>query len=384
MIEKLNEYLQTLVSSSSYELRLEPNKNPFIVSVNGTTDVATEPLPGPQISMMVFPLIPDNVRTQLPATNKIHFVHPHNLGKFAFTVAKSSAGFVVSVRPVGVDPDAGRSQQMPETSLDESFEMPMIDAPDDPKLELVDVNDPTFQTVFSDTSTYDPPGRRDEAAGFVPPAEEYIPRPNDRLDIPPSSDPAATVVVTPEGEVEDRRSYADRRQNNAIVNSRMDGLFHKMAEVGASDLHLSVSMPPMVRQDGRMRRLECEEEVLTPAIMRELLHSIMPEKNKEEFEARNDTDFAYEIAGLARFRCNIFMDRKGMGGVFRIIPTKILTAEQLGLSKAVMDLCSLSKGLVVVTGPTGSGKSTTLCAMVDSINKNRDDHIITIEDPIEF
>ncbi|MBL1639909.1 type IV pilus twitching motility protein PilT, partial [Klebsiella pneumoniae] len=85
----------------------------------------------------------------------------------------------------------------------------------------------------------------------------------------------------------------------------------------------------------------------------------------------------YEIPGLARFRCNIFMDRKGMGGVFRIIPNKILTAEELGLSKAIMNLCTLSKGLVVVTGPTGSGKSTTLCAMVDYINRTREDHIIT-------
>jgi twitching motility protein PilT len=110
----------------------------------------------------------------------------------------------------------------------------------------------------------------------------------------------------------------------------------------------------------------------------------MPAKNKEEFEERHDTDFAYEIKGLARFRANVFMDRKGIGGVFRIIPSKILTAEELNLSKAVMDLCNLSKGLVVVTGPTGSGKSTTLCAMVDSINKQREDHIITIEDPIEF
>src|SRR5918998_5506462 len=110
----------------------------------------------------------------------------------------------------------------------------------------------------------------------------------------------------------------------------------------------------------------------------------MPAKNQKKSARRNDSDFAYEVPGLARFRANIFMDRKGMGGVFRIIPTKILTAQQLGLSPAIMDLCSLSKGLVVVTGPTGSGKSTTLCAMVDHINKNREDHIITIEDPIEF
>jgi twitching motility protein PilT len=168
------------------------------------------------------------------------------------------------------------------------------------------------------------------------------------------------------------------------MTARMDALFNLMAEVGASDLHLSVSMPPMIRKDGKMQRLECNEATITPEVMDELLHSIMPERNQDEFQNRNDTDFAYEIPGLARFRCNVFMDRKGMGAVFRIIPSKILTAEELGLSKAIMDLCSLSKGLVVVTGPTGSGKSTTLCAMVDAINKDREDHIITIEDPIEF
>ena len=164
----------------------------------------------------------------------------------------------------------------------------------------------------------------------------------------------------------------------------MDALFNRMAEVGASDLHLSVGMPPMMRNDGKMQKLVCDEPVITPEVMEELLHSIMPEKNQDEFARRNDTDFAYEVPGLARFRSNVFRDRKGMGGSFRRIPSEILTAEQLGLSKAIMDLCNLSKGLVVVTGPTGSGKSTTLCAMVDAINKDREDHIITIEDPIEF
>jgi twitching motility protein PilT len=168
------------------------------------------------------------------------------------------------------------------------------------------------------------------------------------------------------------------------MQDRMDTLFRAMAAEGASDLHMSVSIPPLIRKDGKIQPLPSGEQALTPEVMHELLTSIMPEKNREEFARRNDTDFAYEISGLARFRCNVFMDRKGMGGVFRIIPSKILTAEDLGLSKAIMDLCNLSKGLVVVTGPTGSGKSTTLCAMVDSINKSREDHIITIEDPIEF
>ncbi|MEQ1765226.1 MAG: hypothetical protein ABL984_19010, partial [Pyrinomonadaceae bacterium] len=178
MIEKLNEYLQTLVSSSSYELRLEPNKNPFIVSVNGTTDVSTEPLPGPQISMMVFPLIPDDVRLQLPTSQEIQFVHPHNLGKFTFTVAKSPGGFVVTVRPVGVDPNAGQEpvavptgpepetlsipeppkfefeiesssagmantlqveapSAVPDLIVEEKFDLPMIGAPEAPLADIV-------------------------------------------------------------------------------------------------------------------------------------------------------------------------------------------------------------------------------------------------------
>jgi twitching motility protein PilT len=157
-----------------------------------------------------------------------------------------------------------------------------------------------------------------------------------------------------------------------------------MAAAGASDLHLTIGMPPLIRKDGRIQPLEAGGVTLDPVTMGDLLRPIIPEKNAAEFGARHDTDFAYEIVGLARFRANIFMDRKGPGAVFRVIPSKILTAEELGLSAHILQLCRLTKGLVLVTGPTGSGKSTTLCAMVDYINRNRDDHIITIEDPIEF
>jgi twitching motility protein PilT len=110
----------------------------------------------------------------------------------------------------------------------------------------------------------------------------------------------------------------------------------------------------------------------------------MPKKNRKEYAERHDTDFAYEIPELARFRSNVFADRRGPGAVFRVIPSKIMTAEQLGLSSHILQLCKLNKGLVLVTGPTGSGKSTTLCAMIDYVNRTRQDHIITIEDPIEF
>jgi twitching motility protein PilT len=164
----------------------------------------------------------------------------------------------------------------------------------------------------------------------------------------------------------------------------IDALFHLMCEARASDLHLSVGTTPLVRKDGHMQPLDTAAPALDQAAMMRLLDPITPDKNKLEFREKRDTDFAYEIAGLARFRANLFMDRKGPGAVFRVIPSNILTAEQLGLSPAILNLCKLNKGLVLVTGPTGSGKSTTLCGMIDYINRTRKDHLITIEDPIEF
>ncbi len=163
----------------------------------------------------------------------------------------------------------------------------------------------------------------------------------------------------------------------------IDALFQRMHSIEASDLHMTSGRKPMFRHHGDMVTIDdCED--LSAEQVRQILYEIIPDKNREEFEARGDTDFAYELPGVARYRCNYFMDHRGPGAVFRLIPAEVLTAEQLNLPKAVLDLCYLSKGLVVVTGPTGSGKSTTLAAMVDHINKNRTDHIITIEDPIEF
>ena len=172
--------------------------------------------------------------------------------------------------------------------------------------------------------------------------------------------------------------------HSPLDSGPIDALFHAMCALRASDLHLSVGSPPVVRKDGRMQLLTEGAQPLTPDSLLELLMPILPATNKREFHEHHDTDFAYELRGTARFRGNAFMDRRGPGAVFRVIPANILTAEQLGLSQHILNLCHLTKGLVLVTGPTGSGKSTTLCAMVDYINRNRDDHIITIEDPIEF
>ncbi len=156
-----------------------------------------------------------------------------------------------------------------------------------------------------------------------------------------------------------------------------------MVDEGCSDLHVSSGNPPLFRKDGDIVSLG-DDAVIPPATMKELLYAITPEKYQQEFEETHDADFSYEIPDLSRFRCNLFMDRIGIGGVFRTIPTMIPSARDLGLSQAMLDLCHLNKGLVLVTGPTGSGKSTTLAAMIDYINTNLKAHIITIEDPIEF
>lgn len=163
----------------------------------------------------------------------------------------------------------------------------------------------------------------------------------------------------------------------------IDDLFDQMLEQKASDLHLKSGKPPMLRIDGGMADIGGRPP-LAPAELEALVTAIMPERNQLEFRETNDTDFAYELVGRARMRCNVFRDIVGVGAVFRQIPSKILTAAQLNLPKAVLAMCDHDKGLVVVTGPTGSGKSTTLAAMIDHINTNFDGHIITIEDPVEF
>lgn len=164
---------------------------------------------------------------------------------------------------------------------------------------------------------------------------------------------------------------------------RLDAMLRKMVELGASDLHLSSDSRPMVRLDGKMQTLD-GYPLFGAAELSNILLEIADDDAYRDFVDNADADFAHSIKGVARFRANYFADRKGMGAVFRQIPMEILTPEQIGLPSKVLDLCWLTKGLVLVTGPTGSGKSTTLASMIDFINRNRDDHIITIEDPIEF
>ena len=155
-----------------------------------------------------------------------------------------------------------------------------------------------------------------------------------------------------------------------------------MNEQGASDLHLAAGLPPALRVRGEIERVKFK--VLDSDDLRGMLYEIAPEQKIKMFEESGDIDFGYEIPGLARYRANFFMQRNGVAAVFRESPSAIMNADQLGLPPVVSKLATLPRGLVLVTGPTGSGKSTTLAAIVDVANRSRKDHIITVEDPIEF
>ncbi|MEK6627019.1 MAG: type IV pilus twitching motility protein PilT [Bdellovibrionota bacterium] len=162
----------------------------------------------------------------------------------------------------------------------------------------------------------------------------------------------------------------------------IDDLFRLMVEQKASDLHLTSGAPPFLRLHGDMSPLNYRQ--LSNQDVQGLIFEILSEKQKKTFVEKWELDFAYVVEGVGRFRCNVFMQRKGLGAVFRTIPEKIKTAQELNLPPAIIDLVDCDRGLILVTGPTGSGKSTTLAAMIQHINATRETHILTVEDPIEF
>jgi twitching motility protein PilT len=164
--------------------------------------------------------------------------------------------------------------------------------------------------------------------------------------------------------------------------AQIDAFFKLMNEQGASDLHMVAGQQPLLRIRGDMERIKFN--VLSNDDLKRMVYEIISEDKIKHFEETGDIDFGYEIPGLARYRGNLFQQKYGIGAVFREIPTTIMTCQQLNLPKVISQLATLPKGMVLVTGPTGSGKSTTLAAIVDEANRLRKDHIMTIEDPIEF
>lgn len=228
--------------------------------------------------------------------------------------------------------------------------------------------------------TYDaPPGTVEVETSGGPGSLVVRLRPAERTSEPPAQAPGPEAPPPGRSRVTTQLAVM---HDDPVSRAAMDRLLRYLEQPGASDLHLRTGEPPILRKDGELVRTD--DPPLTADTMHAMLASIMPEKDYREFSETGDADFAYEIPGFARFRGNAALDHKGPMAVFRVIPSRILTADQLGLSREVQALCNLHKGLVLVTGPTGSGKSTTLAALVDLVNRTRSNHLITIEDPIEF
>src|SRR5678810_139218 len=173
------------------------------------------------------------------------------------------------------------------------------------------------------------------------------------------------------------------RLDSNIPQISLSELLRKLSEFGGSDLHITTGSAPQVRVDGHLRPLEGYRQ-MTAADTKQLAYSVLTDAQKHRFEENLELDFSFGVKGLSRFRANLFNQRGAVGAVFRAIPYEIKAFEALGLPAVVKQMCDKPRGLILVTGPTGSGKSTTLAAMIDKINTDRHDHIITIEDPIEF
>jgi len=377
MFESIDNLLGILHSQQGKELRFEVGQHARLVTDAGAYDLSPSLLTPADIRTWVGPIIPPEARQTLATEATVDFDYNcAGIGMFKVRVLRTGGAMSFIFRPI-------QSGSLFSQSVATA---PLPPAPSDARPAVS--QQPSGQLRQTGSLNQQAPQRPSgplNAAQQRPPEQAY-PRPTGGLQQPRppmAATPPPVQPQVPRSAAPTQPPALSREPGNA-VELKMDNLFRAMFQVNASDLHLSVSMPPMVRKDGQMQPLDPALPALTVDDTIRLLTSILPPKNAEEFRQRNDTDFAYELVGTARFRANVFRDRKGMGGVFRVIPNDILTAEDLKISPHILKLCHLNKGLVLVTGPTGSGKSTTLCALIDYINRNRTDHIITIEDPIEF
>ena len=337
-----------LESAKADELRLMPGEPPCVITDGQRRDVASQPMNARLILSAAQELLSQEDLADLPSQRPRTVRHEQEGVLYVIEISRSAAGIGLLIRPA-------KTAQRVEVPRDVGAKAKRASRP--PRAPSV----PPLQV----TRNAPPPP-------VTPPA-------------PPSSpDPTRPTVTLAkkDGALESSRTGATPPPATGGP-AKIDALLREMLAMKASDLHLSASNHPVMRVHGEIHFAK-EHPVLRSADVAALVQEIMTDKARADFSEAHDADFAYEIPGLARFRVNVFEDRNGVGSVMRQIPIELLTVEKLGLPKACVDLCWLSKGLVVVTGPTGSGKSTTLAAMIDFINKNRSDHIITIEDPVEF
>lgn len=353
---RLDPLLRELAKHESGTLILDPGKQPQLSLEGNERALSKAVLRSELIAVLLQEAGPSSAtgrfRYELDGVDFEFDVMQDN-GTCRARVTRREAGSDVEVAPPAAEPVLDAVEV--EASL-ETLEIPDMPEPPAPSVEPAVIAAP-------------PPA--EEVAADVPMASEVPIAP----EVPDSLSAAQTIPV-PE-------SLASSSAIEGQPMPDVEELLESLISRSGSDLHLSSNQKPRMRVHGDLLEI-AGLQAPKPDGLQDRLWRVTPERNRNEFREKHDTDFAIEIPGQARFRVNLFRDREGIGAVFRQIPYEIPTFEQLGLPETLRSLAHLSKGLVLVTGPTGSGKSTTLAALVDLVNESRRDHIITIEDPIEF
>jgi twitching motility protein PilT len=330
---QLDRLLSVMVSNRANALVLNEGDVAQLDTASGTRPVTKQALTAPQVVMLLKEIAPEDAASQLDAGQSTVFQYESEDGVFVARAHRDSGKWQVLI---SVDDNAGFAGAVATATVDR---------------------------VAAPVAVKAAPA----AVGPARPTPVVMPAPS----APVSALAEPAIQAKPATAVTDR------------ARAELDALLRMLVTKNASDLHLRCGEPPVFRLHGEMQRIE-GRALLTNDVLEAMLLSIMPERNRTEYEELHDTDFAYEIEGIARYRANAMRERRGAAAVFRVIPAQVVTVEQMGISPEVQQLCYLTKGLVLVTGPTGSGKSTTLCALIDLVNRSRTDHVITIEDPIEF
>jgi twitching motility protein PilT len=369
-----------LEKAKADELRLTPGQPPKVSLDGQARDVASQPMNERLILAAASDLLSQAELADLPSQRPRTVRYEHGDTLYVIEIARTASGIGMVIRPAKAAPQ--RIQLPPDMPKDlgpRSRRSRQMRAPSSPAIQVAATT--RGQAAAAAASAVPAPASPTSSASGADPTKPTITFKTEKTPVPVARADAPRADAP---RVDAPRADAPRAEEAPRGGpAKIDTLLREMMAAKASDLHLSSGNHPVMRVHGEIH-FSKDREVLTSAAVNAFVQEIMNDKAKKDFAELHDADFAYEIPGLGRFRINVFEDRNGVGAVMRQIPIEIITTEKLGLPKACIDLCWLSKGLVVVTGPTGSGKSTTLAAMIDYINKNRSDHIITIEDPVEF
>jgi len=377
---QLDRLLSVMISNRADALTLDEADLAKLELQGGARAVTKSPLTAAQVVGLLKEIAPPDAARQLDATKSASFSYASADGAFSVRAAVEGGKWRVRIVHDGAgdtgnggahgapfDPLSG-FQQTP--SLLTPTEVPRVQpTPAAPANALREAA--SLRAATQAAARTRPTPAAPASAPSVPPVSSAPPQSNaSRIPAlaPSAIKPALDAIPAFAGSEEARAS--------------IERLLRTTVERGASDLHLRCGEPPIIRLHGEMHRLDGSP--LENDQLEAMLRSIMPERNRIEYAESNDTDYAHEIPGCARFRANALKDRMGAAAVFRQIPSQVVNVDQMQITPEVQQLCYLTKGLVLITGPTGSGKSTTLCSLIDMVNRVRTDHVITIEDPIEF